>query len=190
MTRRCERPDCASVAAVAYSFDPRRRVVYFDQLRGSVSPIVGALCLHHADTMVLPKGWWLDDRRVEVPTLFRQRPAAGERSAPLPAASTPMPPPVAPAPAGTGASASDEATAPAAPRRTVRRRVGTSGTSGTAPLPLAATAAAASAPGGDDVALEEWSPQFDATDDLDGLLDAQTPLLSRAFGQRRRGQRS
>ena len=29
--------------------------------------------------------------------------------------------------------------------------------------------------------LEAWTPRFDRDDDLDGLLDAKTPLLSRAF---------
>ncbi len=29
--------------------------------------------------------------------------------------------------------------------------------------------------------VEAWSPRFDRDDDLDGLLDAKTPLLSRAF---------
>jgi hypothetical protein len=28
-----------------------------------------------------------------------------------------------------------------------------------------------------------WTPSFDAADDLNGLLAASTPLLSRAFGQ-------
>jgi hypothetical protein len=27
-----------------------------------------------------------------------------------------------------------------------------------------------------------WKPTFDQTDDLDGLLEASSPLLSRAFG--------
>ncbi len=32
-----------------------------------------------------------------------------------------------------------------------------------------------------------WTPRFDPDDDLGGLLDADSPLLSRAFGSRRRG---
>lgn len=31
------------------------------------------------------------------------------------------------------------------------------------------------------VDAESWSPRFDRDDDLDGLLDAKTPLLGRAF---------
>jgi hypothetical protein len=29
----------------------------------------------------------------------------------------------------------------------------------------------------------KWLPRFAETDDLDGVLDVSTPLLSRAFGQ-------
>ena len=31
-----------------------------------------------------------------------------------------------------------------------------------------------------------WKPVFDQTDDLDGLLRTESPLLSRAFGRRNR----
>jgi hypothetical protein len=35
-----------------------------------------------------------------------------------------------------------------------------------------------------------WTPRFDKGDDLDGLLDAGTPLLGRAFSGRPRPQGS
>jgi hypothetical protein len=34
----------------------------------------------------------------------------------------------------------------------------------------------------DETRAMPWSPHFDTSDDLDGLLAARTPLLSRAFG--------
>jgi hypothetical protein len=34
------------------------------------------LCRRHADAMVVPKGWTLDDRREEHPRLFKPRPQA------------------------------------------------------------------------------------------------------------------
>ena len=37
---------------------------------------------------------------------------------------------------------------------------------------------------------QEWAPRFDRDDDLDGLLDAGTPLLGRAFSGRPRPQGS
>ena len=33
----------------------------------------------------------------------------------------------------------------------------------------------------DEAAADRWTPSFDDADDLDGLLSAQSPLLSRAF---------
>jgi hypothetical protein len=54
---------------VAYSFDARRQLVVLDRLDQAVSPS-GVLCARHATAMVVPRGWWLDDRRIPVPTLF------------------------------------------------------------------------------------------------------------------------
>lgn len=41
------------------------------------APVVDAsvLCQRHADAMVVPRGWTLDDRREDVLRLFRPRPA-------------------------------------------------------------------------------------------------------------------
>jgi hypothetical protein len=38
------------------------------------------LCRRHADAMVVPIGWTLDDRREEQPRLFKPRPAAAAAS--------------------------------------------------------------------------------------------------------------
>src|SRR5258706_11046871 len=70
MSRRCERPAWAEPATVAFRFDARERIVFFDHLREGDPLAAGALCQRHAQVMVLPRGWWLDDRRVPVPTLF------------------------------------------------------------------------------------------------------------------------
>jgi hypothetical protein len=43
---------------------------------------------------------------------------------------------------------------------------------------MAGAAEASSTPG------SPWKPVFDQADDLDGLLTARSPLLSRAFGKR------
>jgi hypothetical protein len=115
----------------------------------------GRLCRRHADAMVVPQGWWLEDRRC-AEQLFAATPPARERGGQRPARSA----------------------------RPVAEIV---------PLPLP-TADAAAAPV-DDVVIEEaeasdpdatppaWTPTFVADDDLDGLLNATSPLLSRAFGR-------
>jgi hypothetical protein len=125
---------------VAYGFDATRLVVWFDTLRGE-GPQAGRLCARHAGSMVVPKGWWLDDRR-DAEALF-----------PSPPVAVAVAEPAEPARPKRSAKKSAARTAPAA-----------------APAPVVE-----SEPG--------WTPFFDTTDDLDGQLNASTPLLARAFGQ-------
>ena len=139
MSRQCERPDCAEPATVAYRFDARERIVFFDHLREGDPLAAGALCQRHAQVMVLPRGWWLDDRRIPVPTLFAA-------TAEPPAAKTPR------------------SRASRAPRPAAEPVVETE-------LPLT----------NGDAPPPSWTPDFDPGDDLNGLLDAKTRLLSRAF---------
>lgn len=139
---------------MAYGFDSERSMVWLEVL-GPAGPAAGALCRRHADAMVLPRRWWLQDRRSDA-ALF---------TAPEPSPSTAVyrprrrrRPPADPAPLPL-----DDTTTTAA------------GAVG------AVTDAAANA-GGPSPA-PAWSPAFDAADDLDGLLAAKTPLLARAFRQ-------
>lgn len=71
MARRCDRPACSEPAAVAYGFDATCRQVWLDRLLDEDRARSGALCLRHAQRLTAPRGWWLDDRRVAVPELFR-----------------------------------------------------------------------------------------------------------------------
>ena len=57
---------------MAYGFDADRQLVWLapsapdsDRMRA------GALCRRHADALVVPRGWTLDDRREPAPRLFR-----------------------------------------------------------------------------------------------------------------------
>ena len=79
MARRCDRPGCSELAAIAFGFDPSRLLVWLDNLVDDDRAKAGALCQRHADRLTAPKGWWLDDRRVEVPELFH-----AEAPAPVP----------------------------------------------------------------------------------------------------------
>lgn len=117
----------------------------------------GVLCRRHADSMVVPRGWTLDDLRDPDLHLFRP---------PLPA-----PSPRTRVPRAT---------------RTPRPPVEALGT-----LPFEASEPPIEPPieppvdhvGDDDVHDDPgpWTPTFDEADDLDGLLSARSPLLSRAF---------
>lgn len=122
------------------------------------------LCRQHADAMVVPRGWTLDDRRENVLRLFRPRPPSATEPRPARASRRPRQAEPEGRPEqlqidGTGEIARpvpppDEPPAAAEPRATV---------------PAAATATAT------------WEPEFDHDDDLDGLLEVDSPLLARAF---------
>jgi hypothetical protein len=138
------------------------RVFWLDFLRESSGQVGGVLCQRHGDSMVVPRGWTLDDQRD--PELHLFRPPA-ESQAPKPA--------------------------------NVRRRRAPAGDD-TEQLELgdlrarAAEADAAAERGAPTDHVEtdpvdfvdpddQWTPSFDDGDDLDGLLSATSPLLSRAF---------
>jgi hypothetical protein len=72
MPRLCERPACSTPAEVAYGFDAASLVVWLDRFDATQGSRAGALCRRHADAMVVPLGWMLDDRRDPVPRLFNR----------------------------------------------------------------------------------------------------------------------
>lgn len=163
MARLCERPGCSQPAEVIYGIDADRLTVWIEPFAGEVAYRAGVLCRRHADAMVVPLGWTLDDRREAVPRLFKPREA-------------PSPPKAKPkrqrhhaardetgqlelSPEVVAAADADPAPPP------MRRRAGEAGVG------------------------EAWRPVFDQDDDLDGLLTAESPLLSRAFGKRERPRR-
>lgn len=153
MARLCERPGCSQPADVWYGIDAEHLTVWIDAFDRGTQTRAGVLCRRHADAMVVPLGWLLDDRREPVPRLFRA-PATAHVERPRRARHTParddtvqleLAPPVGP---DDQPVAADVADAPVAP----------------------------------------WRPVFDQTDDLGGLLGAESPLLSRAFRGRQRRQ--
>lgn len=154
MARLCERPGCSQPAEVMYGIDAEHLVVWIESLDGAQSYRAGVLCRRHADAMVVPLGWMLDDRREPVPRLFKTREAA---------------PRVAPRTRRSRSHAPRDETGQLSltdPERVVEEPVAE---------PAAEVADEPSAP---------WKPVFDQRDDLDGLLTARSPLLSRAFGKR------
>jgi len=162
MARICERPTCSQPADVTYGIDPYALVVCIEAFDDERSRRAGALCRDHADAMVVPNGWTLDDRRELAPRLFQSRESATVK-----------------------------------PRRRIRRRQLTDDDTGQLQLVVQHEQLVADdvAPDLDATILEikprvrsagisPWQPVFDQTDDLDGLLTARSPLLSRAFGKR------
>jgi len=79
---------------MAYGFDADRRHVWLAPRGPDTDGLrAGVLCRRHAETLVVPRGWTLDDRREPTPRLFRAAPAASSaagsrarrRRAPVPA---------------------------------------------------------------------------------------------------------
>ncbi len=142
---------------MAYGMVPEDLLFWIAPLGDAPTLDPNVLCRRHADAMVVPRGWTLDDRREAQPRLFKPRPH------------------VSPAPV--------PATAP--PRRR-RRAMGDDveqlqidGTGETARPDVHTDDSAAPTDDGDVVA--PWQPEFDARDDLGGLLEVNSPLLARAF---------
>jgi hypothetical protein len=134
------------------------------------------LCRRHADAMIVPRGWTLDDRRDDTPRLFKSR-ALGR----------------------------DDTQGLKRPRHRTRPVVGTDELprpqqlqiDGTGEIARPAEVEVADAELGvvADIAgdtdaqgqltpvagYQRWQPDFDSTDDLGGLLEVHSPLLARAF---------
>jgi hypothetical protein len=120
------------------------------------APVVdhNVLCQRHADAMVVPRGWTLDDRREPIPRLFTPRRAdTAARSA-----------------APTSAPASRRRSKPAPVDVGEQLQI-----DGTGEIPRPDTTSS------EPEVTASWRPDFDDADDLDGLLEVRSPLLARAF---------
>ena len=148
-----------------YALDAEHLTVWVEAFDPDAGYRAGVLCRRHADAMVVPIGWMLDDRRQPAPKLFNTREAPG-----------------APAPSRTKERRNRSVVSdPTGQLELIM--VDENDTPDAAEVDEAAAAAA-------DQPVDEpadgpavpWSPRFDQTDDLDGLLVTKSPLLSRAFG--------
>ena len=165
MAQQCERPGCAQPAAVEYIIDPQNLLLTlqnYDVVKGERR---SALCVTHGDRMSVPKGWSIDDRREDPPRLFKT-PKSG----------------VAPA----KANAKKSLTESKQKKKTVVRPM-LFQTENQNVEEVREVQAPVAKPVVRDADLEEtkampWTPQFDRTDDLGGVLRPKGKLLSRAFG--------
>ena len=158
--------------------DSEQLLVWLEIVPENVAPIrAGVLCRRHADAMVVPRGWTLDDRRESKPRLFRvtdappahtgtaNHPSRGRKLRPVSDAAPPL------------QLAFDESPAaelvPDVPVPPVPPEVPDGLTVGDI-RPLGE-------PDPDETRALPWRPVFDPDDDLGGLLKTSSPLLSRAF---------
>jgi hypothetical protein len=131
---------------------PEDLVFWIDVLPDPVDDDAAVLCRRHADAMVVPRGWTLDDLRDPDLHLFR---------------------PPLPAPTPRQRAPRQRREHPISEQLQLRVQ---------SDPPSAVESTAASDPVEDDEAgTGPWAPSFDEADDLGGLLSARSPLLSRAF---------
>jgi hypothetical protein len=181
MVRLCERPGCSNPADVSYGFDAEHLVVWLGGFQAAQGASSGVLCRRHADAMVVPLGWMLDDRRDPAPRLFR---SPGE--APTGPMIRPRHKRVRPDPS-TGTvqlqlgeyQVSTELAAAVEQAVSEAIAIGRDLDQIDVPDPQDDTPAGDADRHAADVA--PWQPVFDERDDLQGLLKARGRLLSRAF---------
>lgn len=173
MARLCERPGCSERGAIAYGFDADRQLVWLTPLDPEADRNrAGTMCVRHADAMVVPLGWTLEDARDPMPRLFK--PATRARPARPARRKEPRPK----RPAAVDQLPLDDSAEPTPPESALLAPVTDAGDAHT----VLAVTGVASAPDDPDATVSmPWMPDFDITDELGGALSAETPLLARAF---------
>jgi hypothetical protein len=142
---------------MTYGFDAEHLMVWIDSYDRVTTDRAGVLCRRHADAMVVPLGWMLDDRRDPVPRLFKA-PAQPHQTMPRPRrAHRHQRDDTGQLELGADVVVAELDEITPAPDVT-------------------------ESPAETDADVMPWKPAFDQTDDLDGLLEARGPLLARAFG--------
>jgi hypothetical protein len=143
---------------------PENLLFWIAPISGTPTGDQNVLCRRHADAMSVPRGWTLDDRREEIPRLFKPRPVSRREHPSAQRAKRPAR--TAPEPVeqlvidGTGEIRRPEVVDDE---------------------PAARKVSDTSRASRDDDPATSWEPSFDHDNDLDGLLEVSSPLLARAF---------
>ena len=161
MSKQCERPSCKELAIAAYFLDSAELMMTLENYVPVEGMQVNGLCRRHADALVVPRGWRIEDKRENVPRLFPVTPLTEK--------------PKAKSVEAKKVDAKKSRVKP--PRPSIFDELKTEKKAEEVVAPVVEVA---------EVELEEtkaipWSPQFDQTDDLGGVLRPKGRLLSRAF---------
>ncbi len=70
MSKQCERPSCKELAIAAYFLDSAELMMTLENYVPVDGMQVNGLCRRHADALVVPRGWRIEDKRENVPRLF------------------------------------------------------------------------------------------------------------------------
>jgi hypothetical protein len=87
MAERCSHAQCGAAATARVTFDSLTCFVWIDPFESGGPRDVGArgagaLCTRHADRLVAPRGWAVQDRRAPEPRLWSDRPPVDDPAAP------------------------------------------------------------------------------------------------------------
>ena len=172
MAKQCERPGCKEPAIAAYFLDSAELLMTLENYVPVDGMQVNGLCRRHADALVVPRGWRIEDKRENVPRLF---PVTAPSEKPKAKDATPK-------------KTEPKKSRAKLPRPSIFDELKNEKKSEEVVVPIITPVVApvAEVVVDSDVDLEEtkaipWSPQFDHTDDLGGVLRPKGRLLSRAF---------
>ena len=162
MSKQCERPSCKELAIAAYFLDSSELLMTLENYVPVDGMQVNGLCRRHADALVVPRGWRIEDKRENVPRLFPVTPPAEKPKSNVTKKVEPKKNRVKP------------------PRPSIFDELKNDKKIEEVVAPIVEVEQVI------EVELEEtkaipWSPQFDQTDDLGGVLRPKGRLLSRAF---------
>lgn len=191
VTRLCERPGCSVPAAVAYGMDSEQLLVWLEAVPdGAATLRTGVVCRRHADAMVVPRGWTLDDRRESRPRLFRV--ASDDATSEL--RRIKRPPRVRHDSQTAEPQLSFTRNVDVQPQVEVPAMASPTGETSQAQSVIDDVVVGDFVPSAhadhDETQAMPWRPIFDDNDDLSGLLHVDSPLLSRAFRGVARDQNS
>jgi hypothetical protein len=159
VSKQCERPSCKEIAIAAYFLDSAELMMTLENYVPVDGMQVNGLCRRHADALVVPRGWRIEDKRENVPRLF------------------PVTPPAEKPKSTVVKKVDSKKSRVKPPRPSIFDEMKSDKKLEEVVVPIVEAA---------EVELEEtkaipWSPQFDQTDDLGGVLRPKGRLLSRAF---------
>jgi hypothetical protein len=162
VSKQCERPSCRELAIAAYFLDSAELMMTLENYVPVDGMQVNGLCRRHADALVVPRGWRIEDKRENVPRLFPVTPPAEKSKNSVAKKVEPKKNRVKP------------------PRPSIFDELKNDKKIEEVVVPIVEVEQVT------EVEMEEtkaipWSPQFDHTDDLGGVLRPKGRLLSRAF---------
>jgi hypothetical protein len=174
--RTCARSGCSSPAAAVLTYDRTTQTAYLYAVDDPSSRTPGDLCERHLSRFVVPRSWQLIDRResapVEAATPLRAVSSTGPDREPKPRVAKPR---VAKPRAAKAIAAK--------PRAVTTRKWAEVGPS-LFDAPVHDVVAPSPADAEPAPSEPVWMPRFGPDSELEGVLDAKTPLLRRAFGNR------